>query len=141
IGAGAAGLAAAERLTTAGLSIIIVEARDRVGGRIHTVRPAGWPVPVEAGAEFIHGRADVIWNAVRSQNLSTCEVSENDVRAVRGRRYASDFASVWRRVFGRLEELATDELSFADFLARYRCDMSAEERAQATAYVEGFNAA
>src|SRR5262245_46550605 len=91
IGAGAAGLAAAERLAAAGLSIVIVEARDRVGGRIHTVRPAGWPVPVEAGAEFIHGQAEAIWSVARSANVQTREVSANDLRAVGGRRQASDF--------------------------------------------------
>ncbi|MBI5668295.1 MAG: FAD-dependent oxidoreductase [Chloroflexi bacterium] len=54
IGAGMAGLAAARELHDAGETVIILEARERIGGRIHTDRTfAG--IPVELGAEFIHG--------------------------------------------------------------------------------------
>jgi len=55
IGAGAAGLAAAGRLIAEGCDVTILEARDRIGGRIHTVRQ-GWPMPLEAGPEFLHGK-------------------------------------------------------------------------------------
>jgi monoamine oxidase len=56
IGAGAAGLIAALELALAGKSCAIVEARDRAGGRIHTINDARFKLPVEAGAEFIHGK-------------------------------------------------------------------------------------
>lgn len=59
IGAGAAGLAAAAELVQAGRSVLLLEARDRVGGRIWTRREAGLPVPIEMGAEFIHGHAAI----------------------------------------------------------------------------------
>jgi monoamine oxidase len=55
IGAGAAGLIAADVLTQNGNSVSIVEARDRVGGRIFTTRPDRFSVEIEFGAEFIHG--------------------------------------------------------------------------------------
>jgi monoamine oxidase len=54
IGAGTAGLAAARDLVAGGESVIVLEARDRVGGRVHTER-AFASYPVEFGAEFIHG--------------------------------------------------------------------------------------
>ena len=57
VGAGVAGLAAATRLAEAGRSVVVVEARDRVGGRVHTVRPDGWPIPVELGASWVHDTA------------------------------------------------------------------------------------
>ncbi len=54
IGAGAAGIAAAHELKLAGESGIVLEARDRIGGRVYTDRTFA-DVPVELGAEFIHG--------------------------------------------------------------------------------------
>lgn len=53
VGAGMAGLAAARRLRSAGVEVTVVEARKRIGGRIHTVR--SWPRPVDLGASWIHG--------------------------------------------------------------------------------------
>lgn len=52
-GAGMAGLACAERLAAAGLRVTVIEARDRVGGRVWTDRSLG--VPLELGASWIHG--------------------------------------------------------------------------------------
>ncbi len=54
IGAGIAGLAAARDLVDAGEQVTILEARDRLGGRIYTDRVFS-PIPVELGAELIHG--------------------------------------------------------------------------------------
>ena len=53
IGAGIAGLRAAEVLAANGRRVIVLEARDRLGGRIYTDR--SWGVPVELGASWIHG--------------------------------------------------------------------------------------
>ena len=55
IGAGAAGIAAARQLTDAGFTVLVIEARDRVGGRIQTVTSDSWPMPVELGPSFIVG--------------------------------------------------------------------------------------
>ncbi len=54
VGAGAAGAAAARVLADAVDSLVVVEARDRTGGRIATTWPDDWPVPVELGASFVH---------------------------------------------------------------------------------------
>jgi monoamine oxidase len=54
VGAGIAGAAAAERLAAEGQRVVVLEARDRTGGRIHSVQPDGWPVPVELGASWVH---------------------------------------------------------------------------------------
>ena len=57
IGAGAAGLAAAAELSHRGCNVRVLEARDRIGGRILTRHEADLPVPLELGAEFVHGDA------------------------------------------------------------------------------------
>lgn len=53
IGAGIAGLAAARLLADDGFTVMVIEARDRLGGRIQTVTDKAWPVPVELGPSFI----------------------------------------------------------------------------------------
>jgi len=53
IGAGIAGAAAASRLRANGVEVIVLEARDRIGGRIHADQT--WGAPVELGAAWIHG--------------------------------------------------------------------------------------
>ena len=53
IGAGSAGIGAARRLAEAGRVLsVVLEARDRVGGRVHTIAPAGFPL--DRGAEWLH---------------------------------------------------------------------------------------
>ncbi len=57
IGAGMAGLSAACDLHAAGESVTVLEARERIGGRVYTRRDFFTTpnTPVEFGAEFIHG--------------------------------------------------------------------------------------
>jgi monoamine oxidase len=73
IGAGVAGLTAARTLSNGGLSVIILEARDRVGGRIFTRHIPSFPTPIELGAEFIYGQPREIWDAVESAGLTVIE--------------------------------------------------------------------
>ncbi|WP_293322150.1 FAD-dependent oxidoreductase [Mycobacterium sp.] len=56
VGAGMAGLSAARSLADAGWSVRVIEARDRIGGRVYTDR--GWGVPLEMGASWISGTSD-----------------------------------------------------------------------------------
>ncbi|HEX5047434.1 MAG TPA: NAD(P)-binding protein, partial [Gammaproteobacteria bacterium] len=65
VGAGAAGLAAAARLAREGVAVCLLEARDRAGGRIYTRRDPANGLPLELGAELVHGRpaATLAWSA------------------------------------------------------------------------------
>ena len=54
IGAGVSGLAAARALAQRGAEVLVLEARDRIGGRVVTHRPPGG-APVELGAQVLHG--------------------------------------------------------------------------------------
>ena len=82
VGAGAAGLAAARRLTGEGSRVLVLEARDRSGGRVWTDREfAG--IPVELGAEFIHGDEVITWEVVRELGLETLHWTKLDDSLVR----------------------------------------------------------
>lgn len=56
VGAGVAGLTTARLLGRAGLRCEILEASSLIGGRLRTVRRPDWQIPIELGAEFVHGR-------------------------------------------------------------------------------------
>lgn len=66
VGAGAAGLAAARTLLAAGRSIAVLEARDRIGGRVWT-EPDFFGHPIDHGASFIHAWPDNPWTAIARQ--------------------------------------------------------------------------
>jgi monoamine oxidase len=70
VGAGIAGLAAASRLQSFGYSVMVLEGRDRVGGRIHTDR--SWGVSVELGATWVHGMdGNPVMDLVQHSDLET----------------------------------------------------------------------
>src|SRR5580704_17153721 len=71
IGAGMAGLTAARALAEAGLKVLVVEAQDRIGGRILT-RHVG-DEAIELGAEFIHGLPAELWALIHEAGLETYE--------------------------------------------------------------------
>src|SRR3954471_6300201 len=71
IGGGVAGLAAAGALARRGFAVTLLEARDRLGGRILTTRPVSWGRPIELGAEFIHEGNAALWRIVRAERLAT----------------------------------------------------------------------
>src|ERR1700752_669696 len=77
IGAGAAGLCAARRLSQAGRRVVVVEARDRIGGRIWTVPDPTFPLPVEMGAEFVHGRPRATWALLREAHVTPYDIAED----------------------------------------------------------------
>src|SRR5437867_8630275 len=70
IAAGMAGLSAARDLARAGLDVVVLEARDRVGGRIHTIHEPA-PHGLELGAQMIHGSRAPTWELVREFGVET----------------------------------------------------------------------
>jgi monoamine oxidase len=141
IGAGAAGLAAAQRLHKHKREIIVLEARDRIGGRMWTLHPKSLEVPVELGAEFVHGEAPELREIARQNRLRIVDIAENRWTSEGKKlRRLHDFWKQLDPVMGRLEESRTPDRSFAAALARQH-SVSARDRALAKEYVEGFFAA
>jgi monoamine oxidase len=149
IGAGASGLAAACALARAGKRVAVIEARDRIGGRIRTERftapGSEVSIPIEMGAEFIHGMPEVTWDLVRRAKLATSELA-GAVLMVRDGHLTADIGAQ-DSVGDLLEQMAAwlaqqpagCDMSFADYLARHA--PNAANAAAATNYVQGFNAA
>ena len=143
IGAGAAGIAAARSLHDKGVEVAILEARDRIGGRVWTMRPANAPVAIELGAEFIHGRAPGLSELLTRASLRSLDVGGRRFRA--GRKQLQPFDDFWERleqVMQRLDNGRRTDRSFQDFLAtRPGGRRLASERALARRYIEGFHGA
>lgn len=76
IGAGAAGIAAGAYLHTEGYRVILLEARDRIGGRILTDQTLA-PYPVELGAEFVHGDNVITWDLADEYGLDSREIGDD----------------------------------------------------------------
>jgi monoamine oxidase len=70
IGAGAAGLGAARALKDAGHEPVVLEARDRIGGRAWSRNDLA-PHPVEMGAEFVHGTTGSTWGLLEKYGLDS----------------------------------------------------------------------
>src|SRR5438552_5949869 len=137
IGAGAAGLAAADELTRKGARVLVLEARERIGGRCWTRHMAGLQVPVEVGAEFIHGEAKVTHALLKRARLAAIDSSREQRQVINGRlRPMNAFAEAQRAVQGA--QLARD-VSFDALLERRR--LPAKTKTFARMMVEGFDAA
>ena len=141
MGAGAAGLAAAQALTSAGRQVIILEARDRIGGRIFTHPDSTPEAPIELGAEFVHGRSPEIFNLAGKAGLELQELHGSFWYTQQGKLCRDQFPSERSSVFERMEKYRGPDLSFRRFLDEYCADVGAEKKLWATAYVEGFHAA
>src|SRR5579864_545862 len=140
IGAGVAGLVAASELADAGFSVIVLEARDRIGGRIFTLKDVEQQFPIELGAEFIHGRPTEIFDILQRGKIPVSEVDGDNWCVQNGQFSPCDFFSEVDEILQRMNDNGPDE-SFASFLRRCCADASQEARQRALAYVSGFNAA
>ena len=139
VGAGAAGLAAADALARAGRSVLVLEARERVGGRCWTRRMPGLPVPVELGAEFIHGQAESTLSLLERAGVPGVD-STRTQRFLHGRRLREGNAFIEaQKAVKHAAILRRQDLSFAEFLDRQK--LSAVTRRLATMMVQGFDAA
>lgn len=142
IGAGAAGLLAARELAAAGQQVLLVEARERVGGRVHTVAPAGFGQPIEAGAEFLHGPVPLT-RALLAEAGIACHTADGQTYMVQAGQVQADhdFFDQLPLLLAKLATLAHD-MPLADFLHQeFAGDAHAQLRTMATQFAEGYDAA
>ncbi len=144
IGAGVAGLAAAKRLTGTGVRVTVLEARNRIGGRIHTLRDERTPLPIEMGAEFVHGTAPEVMEIVRDSQLVVADTMGVRWRSDAGKLTPLGIERYWERlerVMKRLDSRRTPDRSFQKFLDTKPGGRAlALQRTIAREYVEGFHA-
>jgi monoamine oxidase len=141
IGAGMAGLTAARALAEAGRSVTLLEAGNRVGGRILTIREGG--EVIELGAEFVHGKPPELWSLIEEAGLETYELGGPTLSYEDGKLRAEEQEETEEdqrmQLLNRLETRNGPDISFADYLVEQ--NVTGDRRQEAIGYVEGFNAA
>ena len=145
IGAGASGLAAAAALARARRSALVLEARDRIGGRVWSHPEPGLAVPVELGAEFIHGRAEITFALLEKAGVAAVDCAGRS----RGERWtlregklepSDDLFAEIRHALKRIPRLRKD-IPFETFVQRHLAkEVSAEACAFARMRAQGYDA-
>ncbi|MGH8022573.1 MAG: flavin monoamine oxidase family protein [Limisphaerales bacterium] len=136
IGGGIAGLGAALELARRRVSTIVLEAKSRFGGRIHTVRDHG--LAIELGAEFVHGRGKPLLEAIQNARLSTQAVPGSNQIFENGRLEECNVWDTVSEVLKRVDRRKPDS-SLEDFLAGQPLDE--RTRRLVRNFVTGFDAA
>lgn len=143
IGAGAAGLIAARDLSRQSHRVTILEARKRPGGRIFTFSDKSFANPVEAGAEFIHGKQKVTFSLLKEYGLKSAPTKGN-IWHIRGENPEKDteFVDDHHLLLQRkLSDLSRD-IPIGDLLKRYFRGPSFKElRSSVRGFVEGYETA
>jgi monoamine oxidase len=145
VGAGAAGVSAAVATADAGLAVTIVEARDRIGGRIFTLQDPTHHTPIELGAEFIHGKSPEVWSLLEAWKVQISEVDGDNWCLEEGKLSPCDFFSEVDGILQKMDDRERDR-SFLEFLKDCQAKVAMNPRQRraaelATRYVTGFNAA
>jgi Flavin containing amine oxidoreductase len=145
IGGGIAGLAAASKLGEAGFSVVVLEARNRIGGRIFTQHDSASDAAIEFGAEFIHGLAPEIWEPLQEYGAEVTEVEGESWCVTEKKLLRCKFFAQVDAILDKMNDSQPDE-SFLTFLQRRfpnpnRDPELEEARQHAIGYVTGFNAA
>lgn len=142
IGAGLSGLMAARELQRAGLKAVVLEARDRPGGRVFS-HPAASPVPpAEYGAEFIEGPDSLSWRLLREAGAALIEAS-GETWTARGTQLErrESFRAGVDEVLPHLPRGGEDRTLLAALEEVTPGDTWAGTRDLVKRYVEGFDAA
>lgn len=141
IGGGAAGLMAAKILSARGKKTLLLEAKDRLGGRIYTTSE-GFSFKAEAGAEFIHGNLTTTLHLLKQARLEYAEVGGEIFRVENGEwKLQNDFIEDWDLLIYCLGNLKKDITVSAFLEQNFSGKKYNDLRNSFTGYVEGYDAA
>ena len=142
IGAGAAGLMAAYTLVNAGKTVTVLEARNRLGGRILTLNNDAFTQPTELGAEFVHGNLPVTLSLLEEAGIATTGVDFEMWQHKDGSfKQSNAFIDGWDTLLKELNGLQHD-VPLQDFLNEHFAGSEhAKMRAQVENYVAGYDTA
>jgi monoamine oxidase len=142
IGAGASGLLAAYDLSGKKIKLAILEARDRIGGRAHTITGNGFSSPVETGAEFVHGKLPITLSLLKKSGLSYHPVMGKSYTVHNGALKKEEEPDPhWKELVEKMNSLQND-MPLADFLESYFHGSQYQElRHSVTRFAQGFDAA
>jgi monoamine oxidase len=142
IGAGAAGLYTAALLKEAGYEVVLLEASDRVGGRVHSL--TDWAeTPIELGAEFIHGDSHLLYRYCQERQIELYPEGEsyfifqNQVRS-HAQLYEQEWVENFLEFYHGHHLYKGDEIALDKYLQQ---ELSDEELALALPYYQTFAAA
>lgn len=139
VGAGIAGLMAARKLSAEGFKVSLVEARDRMGGRIYTVANESLKTTVEGGAEFIHGNLEVTLDLLKEAGIEKLEIGGEMWQVANGKWGHEDgFFANAGVVIQQLKSL-TEDISIAEFMGHFfPGDKNESLKKSLTSYIEGY---
>jgi len=141
IGSGASGLMSARMLAEKNHKVTVLEARDRIGGRIHKLNEK-FSHPVEAGAEFIHGDQSLTLALLHEANGEAMKLKGNYYTLNKGELERGDFMDdQWDELTNALKTLSadTDMASFLD--KHFKGDTYQDLRNRVQRFAEGFDTA
>jgi monoamine oxidase len=142
IGAGAAGLMAAHELSKSGNNVTILEARNRTGGRIHTLDTASFFKYAELGAEFVHGDLPVTLKLLKEAGIKMNPAS-GEMWHYHDGKFSQEEQQIehWNLLMQRLNKLDGD-ISIGDFLEGQFADNKYQAlRDSVSKYVAGYDTA
>lgn len=142
IGAGATGLMAAHKITQKGKKVIVLEARGRTGGRIHTLNDQDFFKQAELGAEFIHGDLPVTLDLLKEAGIAYEHAGGEMLQYANGRFSDSEnFIEHWDLLIEKLKGLKQD-ISIGEFLdQKFGDDQYKNTRFSVARYVSGYDSA
>lgn len=140
VGAGAAGVACAHALSQKSVRFRLLEAQDRVGGRVLSQKDTQSLSPIELGAEFIHGAPKEMLQLLAQFQVPFYDVRDQHLIFNNGKlNERENYWIVFDQIFKKIKTKSRD-CTIESFLNSIR-SVQQKDRDLFTAYVQGFHAA